>query len=130
VPVQGEVVRADLAAVKVAAGMVAAGMVAAGMVAAGMVAVAMVAGLAAAAEEEDETAVGLEEVEDLAAGAVLAVGLDLAVLAVGWDLAVLAAGDLAVAVLEAVALEEEGAAEEALVEVVEVVRLLYGKHFR
>jgi hypothetical protein len=116
VPVQGEVVRADLAAVKVAAGMVAAGMVAAGMVAAGMVAVAMVAGLAAAAEEEDETAVGLEEVEDLAAGAVLAVGL---------DLAVVAAGDL-----EAVALEEEGAAEEALVEVAEVDRLLYGKHFR
>jgi hypothetical protein len=92
-----------------------------------MVVVATVAGLEGA---EDETAVGLEEVADLAAGAVLAVGLDLAVLAVGWDLAVLAAGDLAVGDLEAVAPEEEGAAEEALVEVVEVVRLLYGKHFR
>ena len=98
--------------------MVVAGMVVAGMVVAGMVVVATVAGLEGA---EDETAVGLEEVADLAAGAVLAVGLDLAVLAV----AVLAVGDL-----EAVALEEEGAAEEALVEVVEVVRLLYGKHFR
>jgi hypothetical protein len=90
--------------------------VAVAMVAVAMVAVAMVADLAA---EEDETAVALVEVAALVAEVGLAVVLALA----------LAAGDLAVVAPEAEAVLV-GGAEEALEEVAEADRLLFGKHFR